>query len=309
MEDNDGGDDDEMSILEATVFRPALLLAYCRHVITMMPEQMPGAEPAIFESLAARIEQMINCRCAHCHIPEMAAVAFWWMAMHHDGMRELVKQCEPAQSIWRQQEFLSDLFAYAGAHILRIKNSPITPHTLAELAQVFYHSMRLVLQEPSEYTMALMRLDGAERTQKVPKKKKPRMRKQQQQRQAQLGITTNQGQTIAPVQAQTEKPLSPALRMHQLQQEAPLRYLAAGCRYTPRSKSKKAAAKPRALGASAKAKAAGVRARKKATMAPAETSAAVAEGYTNANAHANADDDDALDSDNDWLYMDSGEPF
>jgi len=299
----DDNDEDEMSILEATVYRPALLLAYCRHVVEMMPEQMPGAEPAIFESLAVRIEQMINCKCAQCHIPEMAAVAFWWMAMHHDGMRELVVQCEPAKSIWRQQEFLGDLFAYAGAHILRIKNSPITPDTLAELAGIFYHSMRLVLQEPSEYTMALMRLDGAERTQKVPKKKKPRMRKQQQQRQAQLQSQAGTNQTVAPA----EKPISAAARMRQLEQDAPLKYLAAGCRYMPRSKSKKAAAKPRALGASAKAKAAGVRARKKAggavTMAPAEAGATTgAEGYANAN-------DDALDSDDDWLYMDSGEPF
>jgi hypothetical protein len=283
--DGDDDGDEPVSLLAATVWRPALLLAFCRHIAAAMPAQMPGAEPAIFESLAVRIEQLAQCRCAHCHVREMAAVVFWWMAMHHDGIKALVRDSEPAQSLWRRDEFLDDLFAYAGAHVLRIKNSPITPRTLPSLARVFYHAMRLVLQEPTEYTMAVMRLDGAERTQKVPKKKKPRMRRKQQP-------------------PPDVKPLSPAAQAQLLRAEARQRYLAAGCRYTPRSKSKKAAAHagqaPAGSGGAARPRRKGADA---STLGP-----AAGRGAAGADDDGDGDGDGGA-SDDDLMYMDSGEPF
>jgi hypothetical protein len=165
---HDGGP----SLVDLTAHRPALLLAYARAMLRKCPEHMPSVDPRVFADLDAALRRLGRCSCAHCHVPAAAALAFWWICMHHDGTRRLVAACEPPRSRWRQPDELERLFKFVGAHVLRIKTSPKTPETVAQLVQVFQTSMYVVLSRQGPYADAMMDADRRESTQKRTKAEK-----------------------------------------------------------------------------------------------------------------------------------------
>ena len=213
---HDGGP----SLIDATAHRPALLLAYARAMLRKCPQHMPSVDPRVFQDLDAALRRLGRCTCAHCHVPAAAALAFWWICMHHDGTRRLVRECEPPQSRWRQPAELERLFKFVGAHVLRIKTSPKTPETAAQLAQVFQTSMYVVLTQPRAYADQMMDADSREGTQKRTKAEKAE-------------LCALYGNSVVHTYA-----LPPQAG-----------YLTAGCHWVPKGKKRTAAPRKRAAGA------------------------------------------------------------
>jgi len=222
---HDGGP----SLVDTTVRRPALLLAYARAMLPAYRAHMPPVDSVVFDELDAVLRRLSRCRCADCHVPAAAALAFWWMCMHHDGTRQLVVACEPSESRWRQPAELDRLFKFVAGHILSIKTSPNTPQTAAQLVQVFQTSMFVVLSQPSAYASAIMEQDGRESTQKRTKPEKAELC-------ALYGASAVRTYTLPPE----------------------LQYLAAGCHHVPKGKKRAAAPRKRAAAPNPPAAAAAV---------------------------------------------------
>ena len=160
------------SMVELTLRNPLRLLDYGIAMTRVYAEQMPGVENEVFAQLWRALLRLQRCKCRHCYVPQQAALAFWWMCTHHGGAQKMVQAMEPAQSPWRQDDNVDVLFKFVAAHVLSIKNSPITRYTALSASAVFHTSMFLALERPTQYWLRIMAHDGQEATEKKTKEEK-----------------------------------------------------------------------------------------------------------------------------------------
>jgi len=160
------------SMVELTLRNPLRLLDYGIAMTRVYAEQMPGVENEVFAQLWRALLRLQRCKCRHCYVPQQAALAFWWMCTHHGGAQKMVQAMEPPGSVWRQDDNVDVLFKFVAAHVLSIKNSPITRYTALSASAVFHTSMFLALERPSAYWLRIMAHDGQEATEKKTKEEK-----------------------------------------------------------------------------------------------------------------------------------------